>query len=138
MINNWEQEMHEKYSDMYNHFYRTPTISVAGTITGPSFSSQWECNEWANYVEGRQNGTIKCPCCGKQMMSDKDCKDLEKTLDNLRGPNDLEEKVRVLEFRNAKLHQHNEKIEREIIELRNKIKELEHKQVDQFRNSGDL
>ena len=72
------------------------------------------------------------------MMSDKDCTDLEKTLDNLRGPNDLEEKVRVLEFRNAKLHQHNEKIEREIIELRNKIKELEHKQVDQFRNSGDL
>ena len=43
------------------------------------------------------------------MMSDKDCKDLEKTLDNLRGPNDLEEKVRVLEFRNAKLHQHNER-----------------------------
>ena len=71
-------------------------------------------------------------------MSDKDCKDLEKTLDNLRGPKDLEEKIRVLEFRNAKLHQHNEKIEREIIELRNKIKELEHKQVDQFRNQGDM
>ena len=55
--------------------------------------------------------------------------------------NDLDcakEQIRVLEFRNAKLHQHNEKIEREIIELRNKIKELEHKQVDQFRNSGDL
>ena len=49
------------------------------------------------------------------MMSDKDCKELEKTLDNIRGPNDLEEKIRVLEFRNAKLHQHNEKIEREII-----------------------
>ena len=47
------------------------------------------------------------------MMSDKDCKELEKTLDNIRGPNDLEEKIRVLEFRNAKLHQHNEKIERE-------------------------
>ena len=72
------------------------------------------------------------------MMSDKDCKDLEKTLDNLRGPYDLEEKVRVLEFRNAKLHQHNEKIEREIIELRNKIKQLEHMQVDQFRNQGDM
>ena len=47
------------------------------------------------------------------MMSDKDCKELEKTLSNLRGPNDLEEKIRVLEFRNAKLHQHNgEKIKR--------------------------
>ena len=72
------------------------------------------------------------------MMSDKDCKDLEKTLDNLRGPNDLEEKIRVLEFRNAKLHQHNEKIEREIIELRNKIKKLEQIQLDQYRNKGDL
>ena len=72
------------------------------------------------------------------MMSDKDCKDLEKTLDNLRGPNDLEEKIRVLEFRNAKLHQHNEKIEREIIELRNKIKKLEQMQLDQYRNKGDL
>jgi len=71
-------------------------------------------------------------------MSDKDCKDLEKTLDNLRGPNDLEEKIRVLEFRNAKLHEHNEKIEREIIELRNTIKRLEEMQTNQFRNKGDL
>jgi|TARA_R100000426_G_scaffold19391_1_gene16893 chaperonin cofactor prefoldin len=55
-----------------------------------------------------------------------------------RGPNDLEEKIRVLEFRNAKLHQHNEKIEREILELRDKIKKLGEMQVDQFRNKGDL
>ena len=73
-----------------------------------------------------------------EMMSDKDCKDLEKTLDNLRGPNDLEEKIRILEFRNAKLHQHNEKIEREVLELRGKIKELEQAQIDQFRNKGDM
>ena len=57
---------------------------------------------------------------------------------NDRGPNDLEEKLRVLEFRNAKLHQHNEKIEREIVQLRNKIKELEQIQVDQFRNKGEM
>ena len=31
-------------------------------------------------------------------MSDKDCKDLEKTLDNLRGPNDLELTIEKLEF----------------------------------------
>ena len=72
------------------------------------------------------------------MMSDKDCKDLEKTLNDLRGPNDLEEKIRILEFRNAKLHQHNEKIEREILELRNEIKRLEHNTINQFRNKGDL
>ena len=57
---------------------------------------------------------------------------------NDRGPNDVEEKIRVLEFRNAKLHQHNEKIEREILELRDKIKKLEKDAVDQFRNKGDL
>ena len=72
------------------------------------------------------------------MMSDKDCKDLEKTLSDLRGPNDLEEKIRVLEFRNAKLHQHNEKIERELLELREKIKKLEELQTNQFRNKGDM
>ena len=48
------------------------------------------------------------------------------------------EQIRVLEFRNAKLHQHNENIEREIIELRNKIKKLEHDVVNQFRNKGEL
>ena len=55
--------------------------------------------------------------------------------------NDLDcakEQIRVLEFRNAKLHQHNEKIEREILELRNKIKKLEKDAVDQFRNKGDM
>ena len=72
------------------------------------------------------------------MMKDKDCKDFEKTLNDLRGPNDLEEKIRVLEFRNAKLHNHNEKIEREIVELRNKIKKLESDAVNQFRNKGEM
>lgn len=48
------------------------------------------------------------------------------------------EQIRVLEFRNAKLHEHNEKIEREIIELRNKIKRLEDDAVNQFRNKGDI
>jgi len=57
------------------------------------------------------------------MMSDLDC---------------AKEQIRVLEFRNAKLHQHNEKIEREIIDLRNTIKKLQQTQVDQFRNKGDL
>ena len=48
------------------------------------------------------------------------------------------EQIRVLEFRNAKLHQYNEKIEREIIELRNTIKKLQQTQVEQFRNKVDL
>jgi|TARA_R100001510_G_C7582060_1_gene154694 hypothetical protein len=55
--------------------------------------------------------------------------------------NDLDcakEQIRVLEFRNAKLHQHNEKIERELLELREKIKKLEELQTNQFRNKGDM
>ena len=35
-----------------------------------------------------------------------------------KGPNDLEATIQRLEFRNAKLHQHNEKIAQQIIELR--------------------
>ncbi len=58
-------------------------------------------------------------------MTNKDCAELEKLLE-------------IEKFRNAKLHQHNEKIEREIIELRDKVKKLEDMQVDQFRNKGEL
>ena len=95
------------------------------------------------------------------MMTNKDCEELEwaamiaqmqddpsyhpkynkkgvRPVNNDKGPNDLEEQIRVLEFRNAKLHQHNEKIERELIETRNKLKELEKIQTDQFRNKGDM
>ena len=61
---NWEQQMHAKYSTMYNYYYNTPTI----TNFGPSFSSQWQCDEWAQYVKMREEGSITCPCCGKQKM----------------------------------------------------------------------
>ena len=58
-----------------------------------------------------------------------------------KGYNDLEATIERLEFRNAKLHNHNEKIEQEIIELRkhNKIlaKQVED-QIKQFRNTGGL
>ena len=51
----------------------------------------------------------------------------------------LREEVRVLKFRNEKLHLHNQKIEQQIIELREDNKRLA-KQVDdqikQFRNKG--
>ena len=72
------------------------------------------------------------------MMSDKDCKDFEKTLNNLRGPNDLEETIKRLEFRNDVLHKHNTKQMEEIIDLRDKIAKLEKDAIDQFRNKGEL
>ena len=73
------------------------------------------------------------------MMSDKDCKDFEKTLNKIkRGPNDLEEIIERLEFRNEVLHKANQKQMNEIIDLRTKIKKLEHDAVNQFRNEGEM
>tara|TARA_S200002703_G_scaffold109297_2_gene95051 strand:+ start:327 stop:611 length:285 start_codon:yes stop_codon:yes gene_type:complete len=90
--------------------------------------SHKDCEEWAAMIAQMQDDPSYHPKYnkkGKQLNKDK-------------GPNDLEEQIRVLEFRNAKLHNHNEKIEREILELRNKIKKLEALQTDQFRNKGDM
>ena len=58
-----------------------------------------------------------------------------------RGPNDLEAIIERLEFKNEKLHSHNEKIEQEIIELRRDNKKLSKQCEDllhQFRNKGVL
>tara|TARA_A100001515_G_scaffold5877_1_gene5128 strand:- start:322 stop:561 length:240 start_codon:yes stop_codon:yes gene_type:complete len=52
-------------------------------------------------------------------------------LENKKGPNDLEEQIRVLSFRNETLHNHNEKQTKEIIELREDNKRLA-KQVDDY------
>ena len=56
-----------------------------------------------------------------------------------KGYNDLEAAIERLEFRNAKLHNHNEKIEQQIIELRADNKRLAKQvedQIKQFRNKG--
>ena len=73
------------------------------------------------------------------MMSNKDCNDLEKTLSDLkRGPNDLEEQIETLKFRNDVLHKANQKQQDEILDLRTKVKKLEHDAVQQFRNKGEM
>ena len=61
------------------------------------------------------------------VTTNKDSKEFYKMVDKLendKGPNDLEEQIRVLSFRNEKLHNHNEKIEQQIIELREDNKKL--------------
>ena len=58
-------------------------------------------------------------------MTDKDCLELEKQLETLK-------------FRNDVLHKANQKQMDEILNLRTKIKKLEHDAVNQFRNEGDL
>ena len=58
-----------------------------------------------------------------------------------KGYNDLEATIERLEFRNAKLHNHNEKIEQQIIELRADNKRLAKQvedQIKQFRNKGAI
>jgi len=59
------------------------------------------------------------------MMTDKDCEELEKQLETLK-------------FRNDVLHKANQKQQDEILDLRTKVKKLEHDAVQQFRNKGEL
>ena len=59
------------------------------------------------------------------MMTDKDCVELEKQLERLK-------------FRNEVLHKANQKQQDEILNLRTKVKKLEHDAVNQFRNDGEL
>ena len=68
------------------------------------------------------------------VTTNKDSKEFYKMvekLENEKGPNDLEEQIRILSFRNEKLHNHNEKIEQQIIELREDNKKLA-QQVDDY------
>ena len=57
---------------------------------------------------------------------------------NDRGPNDLEQQIETLKFRNEALHKHANKQMKEIIDLRAKVKKLENDAVQQFRNKGEL
>ena len=60
-------------------------------------------------------------------------------LENKKGPNDLEEQIRVLTFRNDKLHSLNERQTQEIIELREDNKKLAQQvedYVQKLRNKG--
>ena len=59
------------------------------------------------------------------MMTNKDCEELEKQLETL-------------SFRNDVLHKANQKQQDEILDLRTKVKKLEHDAVQQFRNKGEM
>ena len=58
-------------------------------------------------------------------MTNKDCEELEKQLERLK-------------FRNDVLHKANQKQQDEILDLRTKVKKLEHDAVHQFRNKGEM
>ena len=68
------------------------------------------------------------------VTTNKDSKEFYKMveeLENKKGPNDLEEQIRVLTFRNDKLHALNERQTQEIIELRVDNKKLA-RQVEDY------
>jgi len=54
-----------------------------------------------------------------------------------RGTNDLEAVIERLEFKNAKLHHHNEKIEQQIIQLREEINVLREDNVKLAKQIDD-
>ena len=76
------------------------------------------------------------------VTTNKDSKEFYKMVEKLekdKGPNDLEEQIRVLTFRNDKLHLHNERQTQEIIELREDNKKLAQQvedYVQKLRNKG--
>ena len=88
-----------------------------------------DCEEWAAMIAQMQDDPSWHPIYNKKGV---------KKVKEERGPNDLEEIIQRLEFRNKELHKANTKQMEEIIDLRAKIKKLEYDAVQQFRNDGEL
>tara|TARA_R100000700_G_scaffold32944_1_gene40538 strand:+ start:124 stop:405 length:282 start_codon:yes stop_codon:yes gene_type:complete len=91
--------------------------------------SHKDCEEWAAMIAQMQDDPSWHPKYNKKGV---------RPVSNDRGPNDLEQQIETLKFRNEALHKHTNKQMKEIIDLRAKIKKLEHDAVQQFRNKGEL
>ena len=87
-----------------------------------------DCEEWAAMIAQMEDDPSYHPKYNKKgVRVSKD-----------RGPNDLEQVIETLKFRNDKLHQHNEKLTNEILNLREKNKKLESLLMQQYRDKGAL
>ena len=87
-----------------------------------------DCEEWAAMIAQMQDDPSYHPKYNKKgVRVSKD-----------RGPNDLEEQISRLKFRNDMLHKANQKQADEINNLRKKVAKLEKDAVDQYRNKGVL
>ena len=90
--------------------------------------TQKDCEEWAAMIAQMEDDPSYHPTYNKKgVRVSKD-----------RGPNDLEQVIETLKFRNDKLHQHNEKLTNEILDLREKNKKLESLLMQQYRDKGVL
>ena len=87
-----------------------------------------DCEEWAAMIAQMQDDPSWHPKYNP--------KGVKMTKD--RGPNDLEEQISRLKFRNDVLHKANQKQADEINNLRKKVAKLEKDAVDQYRNKGVL
>ena len=94
--------------------------------------SQKDCEEWAAMIAQMQDDPSWHPVYNK--------KGVRPVSNNApdRGPNDLEEQISRLKFRNDVLHKANQKQVDEIHDLRKKVAKLEKDAVDQFRNKGEM
>jgi len=88
-----------------------------------------DCEEWAAMIAQMQDDPSYHPKYNKKGV---------RPVSNDRGPNDLEEVIETLKFRNEVLHKANQKQQDEILDLRTKIKKLEHDAINQFRNKGEM
>jgi len=90
--------------------------------------TQKDCEEWAAMIAQMEDDPSYHPTYNKKgVRVSKD-----------RGPNDLEQVIETLKFRNDKLHQHNEKLTNEILDVRAKNKKLESLLMQQYRDKGVL
>jgi flagellar capping protein FliD len=90
--------------------------------------TQKDCEEWAAMIAQMEDDPSYHPTYNKKgVRVSKD-----------RGPNDLEQVIETLKFRNDKLHQHNEKLTNEILDVREKNKKLESLLMQQYRDKGVL
>ena len=87
-----------------------------------------DCEEWAAMIAQMQDDPSYHPKYNKKGVR----------VSNDRGPNDLEEQISRLKFRNDMLHKANQKQADEINNLRKKVAKLEKDAVDQYRNKGVL
>ena len=87
-----------------------------------------DCEEWAAMITQMEDDPSYHPKYNKKgVRVSKD-----------RGPNDLEQVIETLKFRNEVLHKANEKQGKEILDLRDKNKKLEDLLMKQYRERGAL
>jgi len=123
-------------------------VSSKNNVWSSKMMSQKDVEEFAAMIAQMQDDKSFHPKYNKKgvkKMTDPLYRATKKEVDaNKRGPNDLEEEIDRLKFKNETLHKYNQKITEEVVELRKIAKDYEKMKkhlknaVQQFRNQGDI